>query len=136
MPKDKLYLPLHVGAEGKDSIGYKGDNTKENISLKNHNFCELTGLYWAWKNLKEEYIGLSHYRRHFSSKKVNKKDLFNSVLTLEEADKIFESTDIIVPNLRRYYIENLYSHYDHTKYIEPLDITRNIIKEKNKCSHV
>ena len=26
MPSDKLYLPLHVGAEGKDKIGYCLDN--------------------------------------------------------------------------------------------------------------
>ena len=130
MPKDKLYLPLHVGAEGKDDIGYEKDNKGENISLKNPNFCELTGLYWAWKNLNEKYIGLSHYRRHFASKKINKKDLINSVLTLKEADKILNEVDIIVPKLRKYYIENLYSHYDHTMYIEPLDITGNIIEEK------
>ena len=130
MPKDKLYLPLHVGAEGKDDIGYEKDNKGENISLKNPNFCELTGLYWAWKNLDDKYIGLSHYRRHFASKKINKKDLINSVLTLKEADKILNEVDIIVPKLRKYYIENLYSHYDHTMYIEPLDITGNIIEEK------
>jgi len=130
MPKDKLYLPLHVGAEGKDSLNYEMDNTGENISIKNPFFCELTGLYWAWKNLDSEYIGLSHYRRHFSSKKINKKDLINSVLTLKEADKILDNVDIIVPNLRKYYIETLYSHYEHTMYIEPLDITGEIIKEK------
>ena len=39
-----------------------------NISLKNPNFCELTGLYWAWKNLDANYIGLAHYRRHFCKK--------------------------------------------------------------------
>ena len=114
MPTDEMYLPVHVGAEGKDSIGYQKDNEGDNISIKNPYFCELTGLYWAWKNLDAEYIGLSHYRRHFASKKVNKNDLFNSVLTKEEADKIFENTDIITPNKRKYYIENLYSHYDHT----------------------
>lgn len=130
MPKDKMYMPLHVGAEGKKKIGYNKDNTGDNISLKNPNFCELTGLYWAWKNLKEDYIGLSHYRRHFSSKKVNKKDLIGSVLTLKEADQILDTTDIIVPNLRKYYIENLYSHYANTLYIEPLDITGEIIEEK------
>ena len=130
MPSDKMYLPLHVGAEGKEKIGYKTDDKGENISIKNPNFCELTGLYWAWKNLKEDYIGLSHYRRHFASKKVNKKDLTNSVLTLEEADKILDETDIIVPNLRKYYIENLYSHYANTLYVEPLDITGKIIEEK------
>ena len=130
MPKDSMYLPVHVGAEGKDDLGYQKDNEGENISLKNPNFCELTGLYWAWKNLDAEYIGLSHYRRHFASKKINKKDLVNSVLTLKEADKIFENTDIITPNLRKYYIENLYSHYANTLYVEPLDIAGKILEEK------
>jgi len=130
MPKDSLYVPVHVGAEGKDDIGYTKDNTGDNISLKNPYFCELTGLYWAWKNLDAEYIGLSHYRRHFASKKINKKDLVNSVLTLKEADSIFDDTDIILPKFRNYYIEDLYSHYKNTLYVEPLDITGKIIEEK------
>lgn len=130
MPKDKMYLPLHVGKEGKKSIGFKGDNSGKNISLKNPNFCELTGLYWAWKNLKDDYIGLAHYRRHFKGKNVNKKDLVNSVLTLKEADNLFKKTDIILPKKRKYYIENLYSHYANTLFVEPLDITRDIIEEK------
>ena len=65
MPKYKSYLPVHVGKEGKDDIGFKGDNTGNNISKKNPYFCELTGIYWAWKNLKADYVGLAHYRRHF-----------------------------------------------------------------------
>ena len=130
MPCDKLYLPVHVGAEGKESIGYQKDNEGKNISKKNPYFCELTGLYWAWKNLKADYIGLAHYRRHFVSKKINKKDLFNSVLTLGEAKDIFKNADIITPNKRKYYIENLYNHYKHTLHVEPLDITGKIIEEK------
>ena len=130
MPTNKLYIPLHVGAEGKEDLGYIKDNTEDNISLKNPNFCELTGLYWAWKNLNAEYIGLAHYRRHFASKKINKKDIFNSVLTIEEANKILDTTDIIVPKKRNYYIETLYNHYKHTLYVEPLDVTGKIIEEK------
>ena len=130
MPKDKMYIPLHVGAEGKKDLKYKKDNTGENISLKNPYFCELTGLYWAWKNLDCDYIGLAHYRRHFATKRVNKKDLLNSVLTEKEANKILETTDIIVPRKRKYYIENLYSHYNHTMYVEPLDITGKILEER------
>ena len=42
MPQDDIYVPLHVGAEGKDSIGYQGDNTGDNISNLNPYFCELT----------------------------------------------------------------------------------------------
>lgn len=26
MPQDDIYLPIHVGAEGKAPIGYQGDN--------------------------------------------------------------------------------------------------------------
>lgn len=132
MPKDRMYLPLHVGSEGKESIGYTLDNDGKNISSKNPYFCELTGLYWAWKNLNADYIGLAHYRRHFASKNVNKKDKINSVLTSKEADKLFDNNDIVLPKKRNYYIETLYSHYDHTMYIEPLDIAGEIIKKKYK----
>lgn len=45
MPKESYYLPIHVGREGKESIGYIGDNTGDNISLKNPYYCELTGVY-------------------------------------------------------------------------------------------
>ena len=67
MPESNMYMPVHVGSEGKQDLGYTKDNTGENISTKNPYFCELTGLYWAWKNLNNEYIGLAHYRRHFSN---------------------------------------------------------------------
>ena len=69
MPQNKeLYLPVHVGCQGKDDLGYQGDNTGENISQLNPYYCELTGLYWAWKNLDCDYLGLVHYRRYFTKK--------------------------------------------------------------------
>ena len=74
MPEDDVYMPLHVGAEGKESLGYTPDNTGENISSKNPNYCELTGLYWAWQNMNCEYIGLCHYRRYFG-KSTHTKDI-------------------------------------------------------------
>ena len=86
MPNDPLYLPLQVGAEGKDDLGYQRDNVGENISAKNPNYCELTGLYWAWKNLDADFIGLAHYRRHFSYKRKSSK--FESILTSAEAEKL------------------------------------------------
>lgn len=36
------------------------------ISKKNRNYCELTGLYWLSRNCQDDLIGLCHYRRYFS----------------------------------------------------------------------
>ena len=133
MPNDEMYVPVQVVREGKEDLGYQPDNEGENISSKNPYFCELTGLYWAWKNLNADYIGLTHYRRHFSISKKLPKDIegrVKNVITGKEVDEILDSTDIILPKKRKYYIENLYSHYNHTMYIEPLDETRKIIEEK------
>lgn len=128
MPNDPLYLPLHVGAEGKEPFGFAGDNTGENISAKNPTFCELTGLYWAWKNVDADYIGLAHYRRHFGRK--GRGEPISHVLTEAEAVRLLTGKDGILPGKRKYYIENLYSHYVHTMHPEPLDITGEIIREK------
>ena len=133
MPTDSLYIPVQVGAEGKDDLGYTRDNTGDNISTKNPFFCELTGLYWAWKNLDADYIGLAHYRRHFGLKKKKYKrveDTLDHILTRKQAKELLKDTDVILPKKRRYYIENLYNHYKHTMHIETLDETRNIIEEK------
>lgn len=133
MPKEDIYLPIQVGSEGKQYIGYIQDNTGENISFKNPYYCELTGLYWAWKNLNADYIGLCHYRRHFTCSKIiprkeNKK--FKILLTRMQIEDKLKKADIILPKKRRYYIETLYNHYKHTMHIEPLDITEQIIREK------
>lgn len=132
MPKDEMYLPIKGGAKGQE-IEYQGDDEGENISEKNPYYCELTSLYWAWKNLDNEYIGLVHYRRHFAKKKtyiLNKGKRIENVISKEQVDRLLEETDIILPKKRKYYIENLYSHYAHTMYAETLDETRKIIEEK------
>ena len=134
MPKDKMYIPVQVGAEGKELIeNYTPDNTGDNISKLNPYFCELTGLYWAWKNLEADYIGLVHYRRHFTeNKKIPKEEdkKFECVLTKEQLEEKLKNVDVILPKKRKYYIENLYSHYEHTMYVEPLEKTRKIIQDK------
>ncbi len=147
MPEDTMYLPLHVGAEGKESIGFVGDNTGDNMSNKNGSYCELTGLYWAWRNLDCQYLGMAHYRRHFAGspsrshnttsqptdKLRNVPDTvyenLGKVLTREEAQQLLTQADILVPKKRNYYIETLYSHYAHTHDASHLDMTAHIIKK-------
>lgn len=134
MPKDSMYLPLHVGAEGKVDaqgkpldFGYVKDNTGENISNLNPFFCELTGLYWAWKNVEADYIGLVHYRRHFAVRK--EKNVWKCVLEYSDIEQYLGKIKVFTPNKRKYYIETLYSHYAHTHYSNQLDETRLIIEE-------
>ena len=129
MPNDTMYLPLYVGAEGKENIGFTGDNTGENISVKNPFFCELTGLYWAWKNLDYDYLGLVHYRRHFKGKRKSN-SAFNKIITKPELECLLKQNDIILPSKRYYFIETLYSHYAHTHYIEDLQKTKIILENK------
>lgn len=129
MPTDSMYVPVQVGAEGKELIGYTPDNTGENISVKNANYCELTGLYWAWKNIHADYIGLAHYRRHFTMRGA-KGDKWNRILTQTQLDSVLEQTDVILPTPRNYYVETNYSQYAHAHHAKDLDTTRTILAEK------
>lgn len=64
-------VPVQAGAAlTKERVADVLDCKGENISCKNPNYCELTVLYWIWKNClckemnKEiQYYGLFHYRR-------------------------------------------------------------------------
>lgn len=136
MPVDDIYLPIHVGAERKTdnkgqplNLGYIKDNTGDNISNKNKNYCELTGLYWAWKNLNADYIGLAHYRRHFTLHpgRGNKK---LKPVTKDELEPILAKHEVLLPKKRNYFIETNYSQYAHAHQVIDLDTTRQIILEK------
>ena len=129
MPSDSMYLPVQVGAAGKESIGYQRDDEGENISDLNPFFCELTGLYWAWKNLDSDYVGLVHYRRYFSLHP-HASDKWGNILKRSEIENDLGKVKVFIPTKRRYYIETLYSHYAHTHYAIQLDETRKIIEER------
>lgn len=128
MPDDPVYLPLFVGREGRKDLAYTGDNTGDNISLKNSHCCELTGLYWAWKNLASEYLGLVHYRRHFCTRLFG--EARERVLSWGEAERLLKRADVILPKPRRYWIETTYSQYVHAHNAADLQLTREIIKER------
>ena len=133
MPADaELYLPIHVGSEGKEDLGYQCDNEGDNISKLNPYYCELTGLYWAWKNLECDYLGLVHYRRYFTAKRHSYSetiDMNDIILSKAELQDLLSGSDVIVPKKRKYYIETLYSHYAHTHDANHLDVTRQIVSE-------
>lgn len=78
VPDTKTFQLIHCGKAisklDKKSLKWMesntiGDDTGDNISRLNPYFCELTAIYWAWKNYEQlgdpERIGLCHYRRYF-----------------------------------------------------------------------
>lgn len=121
MPEDPIYLPLHLGHAGKTDLGYMGDDTGDNISQKNSRYNELTGIYWAWKNLDADYIGLVHYRRYFAGKR-EKGDPYDAIATRADIENALQSYDVILPKKRFYYIETVYSHYVHLPFVYPQDL--------------
>lgn len=124
MPADALYLPLQVGAAGHPAIdGFARDDAGENISERNAHWCELTGLYWAWKNLKADAIGLVHYRRHFRGAL--------GIATGPEIAALLERAEVVLPKRRNYFIETTYSQYAHAHHASDLDTTRAIIAERH-----
>lgn len=64
-PRGGVLVPIQVGRalEGPRLAGMIGDDTGDNIPIRNPNWCELTALYWASRNVQADYYGLCHYRR-------------------------------------------------------------------------
>lgn len=144
---DEIYKPIIVGANycNFKQTGYLSDNIGNNISHKNNKYCELTALYWAWKNLSsEEYVGLSHYRRYFLFN-------YNSICRLdrlpirksnnyfiglispqkEEIEEILKIYDIILPYQKNLFLSVREDYYrDKVCYQKDFDIMEQIILEK------
>ena len=133
MPTDPVYLPLQVGAEGKPDLGYTKDNTGDNISSKNPHYCELTGIYWAWKNLQADYIGLCHYRRYFTKPGFFMRSPQNkrrSILTSADWEQLVRKNDIIVPDKRCYYIETIKQQHCHAHNPKDFALCEKLVRKK------
>lgn len=129
-PEDALYMPVQVGkAIASEDLGIAADNTGENLSGKNRTFCELTALYWAWKNdvfAENRYCGLVHYRRYFSG---SLSFAGRHILSRDDIAVIMHNCDVIVPKKRCYCIENIYDHYAHAHYRKDLESVRETLAE-------
>ncbi len=94
------------------------DSAGQNISDRNRQFCELTGLYWIWKHAAEDIVGLVHYRRHFILPKDWKARM-----------QIF-GIDVILP-VPLYVAPSVEGNYRQRHVSEDWDIMMNYIKQHN-----
>jgi hypothetical protein len=87
--------PIQVGAALTEKrICEICDNTGDHISDKNSQYCEVTALYWIWKNDCSDYVGLGHYRRHFELTEEQVKKLAASDIDVVLTIPIFDFPDV------------------------------------------
>lgn len=100
----------------------------DNINILNNCLCELVTYYYVWKNqLKTDYIGFCHYRRHFNDIHYeyiddehvqvyeNNNSLENLNITLYTfGDCLFEKH--LVKSNSEYLVYSLYKKYVSEKY--------------------
>lgn len=115
--------PIQVGADLTDiRVAEFLDNTGDNISAKNKNYCETTAFYWLWKNRlkdsndKTEYYGFYHYRRVLD---ISKDDLKR--IRHEDVDVILQYPTLHEPDIKEH----------HARYVEEKDwdILLRVMKE-------
>lgn len=156
--KSDILTPIHVGRalasdENKECLkDMIGDDTGDNISSKNPNYCELTALYWAWKNCDADYVGFMHYRRHFNfleNKKYKESKwgiIEESIINDDYLKKygvtdsciydVVDKNDIIIPcgwNVKNAKSKNNYDHYKNSSdflHISDYDRALNILLSK------
>lgn len=100
--EDVGVIPLVVGGAPDVPRHWLRDDSLDNISKKNKNYCELTGQYWVWRNVlptlgDDELVGFCHYRRFFSlddvpklKSTVGREELVN--LSDESWERVFKTT--------------------------------------------
>ena len=76
------------------------DSAGDSISEKNRQYCELTALYWIWKNTKNKLTGLAHYRRHFVIP-----DNWADIMINNNIDVILPVPTYVAPNISDNYKE-------------------------------
>lgn len=129
------YRILHVGQNQNTESDYLNDFSGDSISEKNGSFCELTGLYWIWKNdssSEQTITGLLHYRRYFTTR-LN--DLFYTyldikpkVLPYKQIKLVLNKADIILPVPEKIF-STVFQSYSKFHFKEDLILTRQAISE-------
>ncbi len=132
-------FPIHVGkALAASDLGFPGDDTGDNISDKNPYFCELTAIYWLWKNTTDDIVGLFHYRRFLNFKNDETKvprltDSFLSDygITAQNIVSVLDGYDIILPQKNKHKRGSLYQHYAREHVQSDMDLAIAVLKKKH-----
>ncbi len=67
---------------------YTHDDTGDNISSLNHWFGQTTGLYWVWKNIDTEYVGICTYRLFWNEEELSKKIIDENTIIIPKSIEV------------------------------------------------
>ncbi len=124
---DDAYHFIQVGQKNKPQIdGFISDDGNASISDKNANYSELTALYYIWHEVRTSYVGLVHYRRIFSGKKLT---LFNyKGLSKHQIADYLKTSDVILPKAVKLRV-NIEKNYADNHFVKDLEITKTVISK-------
>jgi hypothetical protein len=112
--KDAKIVDILAGAAlAQNSTIGVNDCDGDNISRKNRDYCELTATYWIWKNIKEDYKGIFHYRRYLQLDERN-------YLQLSYVDAVLPLPFVNYPNA--------YAHFNRYNSKEVFDVVMDALK--------
>lgn len=125
--KNKGYELITVGNVATSNEGVSDRDNVENIAYKNSNYCELTAVFWIWKNIHSNIKGFCHYRRFFSHNTFTYDE--NKIIGMDEVEKLLKNDTIILPE-KKYYDMKSEELYLRCGYKKDLDTTRQVLREK------
>ncbi|QOF66998.1 DUF4422 domain-containing protein [Actinobacillus sp. GY-402] len=147
--KTNILIPIHAGkANSSLELDIIGDNTGDNISERNSSWCELTVIYWMWKNVQADYYGLFHYRRFLNFNDIGSGySTFNDFSSEsiedfgwddETIEKVCSQYDVISSPIWGIHPVGLpqklmtnYDFYAKEHFVKDLDIVIQLIKERS-----
>ena len=79
------FVPIQVGAAlAEDDLGMVRDDGGDAISDRNARYCEMTGIYWVWRNVElPERVGFFHYRRFLDFHPEREREVTGTGLVLD-----------------------------------------------------
>ena len=111
------------------------DNEGDHIAEKNPYYCELTALYWIWKNYQcppDTLVGLFHYRRILVEPKLASV-IPKRLISLNKFQEALTYYDMIIPP-ERGFSGGLYDHYSREHEIRDLDLCLDIIHDSGDAA--
>ena len=117
------YRPFFVGPN-REQLGSTGgviDGSGDNIAELNSSFCELTALYWVWKNCQDHLKGIVHYRRFFEDPAAQ-----SSLMRIDSVKAALSDSDLILPE-KYWLLHTVRNHYKSHHEERDLELLRDSI---------